>query len=197
MHAANSAGAVRFPMPFCNLARIGLGYVGYGTCLEGTEKALHLSTQLSAITSSKQGMSVGYNRTYIVDQEHARIGVIPFGYHDGFPRSLSGKGYVLIRGKKAPMIGMICMDFMMIDLSHIPEAHVGDEVTLFGPGLSPESIASWAETDVRELLVNIPNRVKRLWTNLELLPSRIDNEPASAERLSSSLFPFEKDSSSR
>lgn len=163
VHAANSGGAVRFPLPFCNLARIGLGFLGYGICLEGVNPVLTLSTKLTAINTGKMGESVSYRRTYTVKQEKERIGVVPFGYHDGFPRSLSNKGYVLIRGKKAPMIGAICMDFMMIDLTNIPEAQIGDEVLLFGLDLPPTTVASWIEIDVRELLVGLSNRVQRFW----------------------------------
>lgn len=198
IHAANSGGAVRFNLPFCNLARIGLGFVGYGVCLEGSKPVLSLKTTLSSVSYSNKGENVGYNRTYTVTREKERIGVIPVGYHDGFPRSVSGKGYVLIQGKKAPMIGTICMDFMMIDLTEIPEARVGDEVILFGPGLSVETIAAWGETNVREVLVSLPARVKRIWANPPLYPNilRTENE-SNPERLSSSFFPFEKDPNSR
>ena len=195
IHAANSGGAARFHLPFCNLARIGLGYVGYGPHLPGLESALSLKTQLVAIKPAKKGDTVGYNRLHTISQEETPIGVIPFGYFDGFPRSLSGKGYVLIRGKKAPMIGTICMDFMMIDLSGIPEACVGDEVTLFNTDLSAETVAAWAQTDVREILVNFPNRVKRLWTNT---PLRTNNDDTTnPERFSNPLFTFEKSPPSR
>lgn len=168
IHAANSAGAVRFPLPFCNMVRIGLGVVGSGICLEGTKPALTLSSQLASVSYSKKGESVGYNRTYTITKEKERIGVIPIGYHDGILRSLSGKGYVLVHGKKAPMIGTICMDFMMVDLTHIPEAVVGDEITLFGADLPVENLAAWGNTDVREVLTSLPSRVKRVWTNVPL-----------------------------
>src|ERR1700722_7309757 len=189
IHAANSGGAVRFPMPFCNLVRIGLGVIGYGICLEGIKPSLTLSTTLASITLSKKGETVGYNRTYTIKKEKARIGVIPVGYHDGFHRILSGKGYVLIHGKKAPMIGTICMDFMMIDLTDIPEARVGDEVLLFCPELSPHQIAAWGMTDVRELLVSLPMRVKRKW--------KYNDDATNTSKLSSSFLPFEKNSSPR
>jgi alanine racemase/UDP-N-acetylmuramoyl-tripeptide--D-alanyl-D-alanine ligase len=166
IHAANSGAAVRFNIPFCNLVRIGLGAVGYGYCLDGVKPALSFTSSLASISFSNKGETVGYNCTYKIKKHRSRIGVIPVGYHDGFHRVISGKGYVLIRGKKAPMIGTICMDFMMIDLTEVPEAEVGDEILLFGSGLSPEIIAAWAKTDVRELLAGLPLRVRRLWVNL-------------------------------
>jgi alanine racemase len=200
IHLANTGGAARFHLPFCNLARIGLGYVGLGTSLPDMKKALSLKTHLAAIKCVNQGENVGYNCLYTVTQEHARIGVIPFGYYDGFPRGLSSKGYVLISGKKAPMIGAICMDFMMIDLSDIPEAQVGDEVNLFNEELSIEHLASLAQTDVRELLVHLSARVHRLWTHEEV-PTivRINNGYINnfSERLSNPLLAVENSTVAR
>jgi alanine racemase len=198
IHAANSGGAVRFPLPFCNLVRIGLGLMGYGVCLEGVLPALSFSTRLSSICVREQGESISYNRTYTIAQEKEKIGVIPVGYHDGFHRALSGKGYVLIHRKKAPMIGMICMDFMMINLTDIPGVQVGDEVVLFGEGLPLEQIALWANTDVRELLASLPPRVRRHWIPPTYFMHPLRNEhDTTPERLSGSLYPVEKDPASR
>lgn len=167
VHAANSSGAARFQIPFCNLARIGLGVMGYGDCLPGVKPAYRFSTRLASITVRDRGETVGYQRLYTLVREKERIGVIPVGYHDGMHRNLSGKGYVLIRGKKAPMIGLICMDFMMINLTDIPEAEVGDEVILFGEGeLTPELIGQWGNSDLRETLANMPRRVERQWLHI-------------------------------
>jgi alanine racemase len=187
IHIANSAGAVRFDLSFCNLARIGLGYVGYGTSLPTANKALSLTTRLSAIKYAQKGESVSYHRSHIVTQDNTRIGVIPFGYFDGFPRVLSGQGYVLICGKKAPIIGVICMDFTMIDLSNIPEANVGDQVTIFDSNLSPEVIASWAQTDVREILAHLPHRIKRVWIHDDCSTNskRFSSPPCSIEKSTS------------
>ncbi len=190
IHAANSAAAVRFELPFCNLVRIGLGITGYGKCLEGSSPALSFTTRLASIGQIEKGETVGYNCSYTNQKDNARIGVIPVGYYDGLPRALSNKGYVLIRDKQAPMVGTICMDFMMIDLTEIPEAEVGDEVIIFGPGLSAELLATWAKTDVRELLVNIPSRVKRIWTNPPLIMTTGKDQDELPERLPSSAFPL-------
>ncbi len=203
IHAANSGGAARFHLPFCNMARIGLGYVGLGPSFPGTQTALSLKTHLAAIKRAKRGETVGYNRSHQVAHEEARIGVLPFGYFDGFPRSLSGKGYVLIRQKKAPMVGTVCMDFMMIDLTEIPEASVGDEVILFDAHLSAETVAAWAQTDVREILVGLPNRVKRIWENettfkeICTIAEERHVDITHPERFSNALFHFETDPASR
>lgn len=152
VHAANGPG-VRFSLPFCNLIRIGVPLF---------ESALTLETHLSFIHEAKKGQTVGYHRTYPVKQDMP-IGVIPFGYYDGLHRHYKEKGYVRIHGKKAPMIGNICMDFLMVDLTLIPEAKVGDVVTIFDQDLPPQTVASWGNTDVRELLVSIGPRTKRLY----------------------------------
>ena len=186
IHAASSSGAARFSLPFCNLTRIGLAVVGYGICPENVQPALKLTTSLSTITPCKKGESVGYNCTFNMQRDKGRVGVIPYGYFDGYPRSSSGKGYVLIRGKKAPMIGTICMDFTLIDLTDIPEAQVGDQVTLFDSSLSPEMLAEWSQTDVREILARISPRVKRIWINPLLMEKKDENRRS--ERLPSPLL---------
>lgn len=167
IHAANTPGAVRFSLPFCNLARVGL---------ELLNGALSLTSHLHAIHWVKKGESVGYLRAHTIEKESLRVGVIPFGYCDGFHRSIIGKGYVLIHGKKAPMIGSLFMDFMMVDLSEIPEAELGDQVTLFNRELPLETIAEWENTDVREILVRLSPRIERKWKNEQkpiTLPSSV------------------------
>jgi Alr-MurF fusion protein len=190
IHAGNSGGAVRFPMPFCNLVRIGLGTFGIGCCLPGSQLALQFTTKLAAVKKCTQGETVGYHCNYSFDQGEGVVGVIPVGYHDGFLRSLCNQGYVLIRGKKAPMIGTVCMDFMMVNLTLIPEATVGDEVCIFGPELPPETLAQWAKTDVREILASIPARIRRQWINSS---NGREYELSNPERISSPLFSLKKD----
>lgn len=193
VHAANSAGALRFDLPFCNLSRIGLALFGLGPFSSPLKPALSLETHLASIANCRQGESVGYERTFFL-QKDTRIGVIPFGYHDGLHRKFSGKGHVLIRGKKAPFTGMVCMDFTMIDLSEIPEAAVGDSVTLFDQVLRPETVAAWGSTDVREVLACLGPRVKRVFKYPT--PSRKKDDKACQERLPRPLCTIEKDPSS-
>lgn len=159
IHVANSPASLRFDLPFCNMARVGVALFGVG--VPNLQPALSLESQLCSIRTCKKGETIGYNRTFLVEKE-MRMGVIPFGYHDGWHRRYSGKGYVLIHGKKARMVGTICMDFMMVDLSEIPEAKVGDRVTLFNSELSPETVAQWGGTDVREVIACLGPRVKRI-----------------------------------
>ncbi|MCC5832881.1 MAG: alanine racemase [Chlamydiales bacterium] len=153
IHAANGPG-IRFSIPFCNLIRVGLPLF---------ESALTLESPLSFIKQAKKGEKVGYHCAYTLKRD-TPIGVIPLGYYDGVHRHYKEKGYVLIHGKRAPMIGNICMDFLMLDLSAVPEAKIGDSVTLFNQTtLRPESLAAWGNTDVRELLVSIGPRTKRIY----------------------------------
>jgi alanine racemase/UDP-N-acetylmuramoyl-tripeptide--D-alanyl-D-alanine ligase len=199
IHAASSCAAVRFTLPFCNLARIGLGLMGYGVCLKESKPVFQLKTYLAAINNGYKGESVGYNCTYTVCRQEEKIGVIPFGYHDGFRKSISGKGYVLIHGKKAPIIGTICMDFMMIDLTEIPEVRIGDEVFLFNSQVSPEEVAAWAQMDVRELLANLSLRIKREWINHTI--SKEDSirkgHDTGSKRLPNTSISFKEDSPTR
>src|SRR5262249_27483338 len=108
-----------------------------------------------------QGETVGYSQSYRVQREKEKIAILPIGYYDGLHLNYSGKGYVLIHGKKAPMVGRICMDFMMVNVTDIPEAQIGDKVLIFGSTLPIETVASWGTSNVRELMVCLGTRIKR------------------------------------
>lgn len=166
VHAANTAGALRFALPFCNLARIGIGIFGLYSSTEEREKisyspALTLESSIASIHICKQGETVGYVPGYTVVQAEERVAVVSIGYHDGIHLPYSEKGYVLIRGKRAPLIGRICMDFLMVNVSEVEEAEVGDTVLLFGKELPAETFASFAKTNVRELIACLGPRVAR------------------------------------
>lgn len=181
VHIANGPGALRFFLPFCNLVRIGLPLFGYGGSPH-LRPALTFETYLSFISTPQKGETVGYSCAYLIEKDQMRLGVIPVGYYDGIHRHYKEKGYVRVRGKLAPMVGNICMDFMMIDLTDIPEAQIGDSVTLFDAALSPELVAKWGNTDVRELLTCIGPRTKRIFHY--------------EQRFSDAIFPLEENSPS-
>lgn len=176
-HAANSAAIARFNFPAFNMARIGLAAYGLYAS-PATEKALELRLAVSLISRivginvCKAGESISYGRNYKVEKEEQRIAVLPIGYFDGIHRAYSGKGSVIIRGKAAPMVGNICMDFMMVDVTHIPQASVGDPVLVFGEDdygnyLSPEDLAYQGGSIVYELITCLGPRIQRIFVNEE------------------------------
>lgn len=136
-HCANSAGLMELPKTHMDMVRAGIILYGMTPSEEVKKETLSLKPLLSLkshivhIKHVPKGTPISYGGTYVTDKE-LRIATIPVGYADGYPRSLSGKGYVLIHGKKAPILGRICMDQFMADIEDIPEAQNGSEVTLIG-----------------------------------------------------------------
>ena len=136
-HISNSAGIVDLPEYNLNLVRAGIILYGLWpsdeVCKENIDLCplLSLKSHLVHVKTLEAGRSISYGGTFRTDTEK-RIATVPVGYGDGYPRSLSNKGYVLIRGKRAPICGRVCMDQFMVDVTDIPEAKPGDEVTLIG-----------------------------------------------------------------
>lgn len=172
-HAANSSGAMRFHFPAFNMARIGLAVYGLYSS-QATKEALELRLALSLISRivginiCKQGETISYGRSYQVQREKQSIGVLPIGYFDGLHRNYSGKGSVIVRGQKAPMVGKICMDFMMIDVTDIPNATPGDSVLIFGEDeygqyISPEELATRGDSIIHELITCLGPRIQRIF----------------------------------
>ena len=153
-HAASSNILGNYDLSFCNLSRIGLR-------LFYPNPVITLHAKLLSVKTVKQGESVGYGRHYIAQKAKERVGVISIGYHDGWHLAYSEKGTVWLHGKFAPMIGKICMDFQMIDLTDIPEARVGDDIELIGPHLPLDHVAKTFEMNPRHLLASLGNRIER------------------------------------
>ena len=112
------------------------------------------------------GTAIGYGATFVTDHETV-VATIPIGYGDGYPRALSNKGSILIHGKKAPILGRICMDQTMVDISDIPEAKEGDEVVVIGKNgdneLSAEEVSELAGSFNYELLCDLGKRIPRVY----------------------------------
>lgn len=172
-HAVNSAAMARFYFPQFNMARIGLGVYGLYAS-DAAEKAMDLrlafslQTRIAGINICRRGDTVSYGRSYSVQKDLQRIAVLPIGYFDGLHRSYSGKGCVAIRGQLAPMVGKICMDFMMVDVTDIPFAEVGDPVLIFGEDehgmfLPPEQLAVQGNSIVHELITCLGPRIQRIF----------------------------------
>lgn len=136
-HCSNSAGILTMPQANLSLVRAGITLYGLSPSEEVTKDILSLRPVLSLksrlvyVKEIEAGTPVSYGGTFVA-RERMRIATVPVGYGDGYPRSLSNQGSVLIRGKRAPILGRICMDQFMVDVSHIPDAVEGDEVTLIG-----------------------------------------------------------------
>lgn len=172
-HAANSSGALRFHFPHFNMVRIGLAVYGLYPS-EATRKALELRLAISLISRivginyCRMGDTISYGRTYRVEKTDQKIAVLPIGYFDGLHRNYSGRGHVIIRGQKAPMVGKICMDFMMVDVTDIPHVAPGDPVLIFGEDeygdyLSPEDLALKGDSIIHELITCLGPRIQRVF----------------------------------
>ncbi len=172
-HASNSSAAIRFHLPHYNMVRIGLALYGLhaSSTVEKTLElrlALSLTSRIVGINICHLGESVSYGRSYLVEHDNQRIAVLPIGYFDGFHRNYSGKASVLIAGQNAPMVGNICMDYMMVDVSNIPNIKVGDPVLIFGEDelgnyLSPENLAQSGNSIIHELITCLGPRIQRIF----------------------------------
>lgn len=164
-HALNSAGITRFPNYQFDMVRLGIGLYGIepnGNQQNELRPISTLKTVISQIRNVKKGESVGYGRKGKVVQD-MRIAIIAIGYADGFSRIFSnGNGEVMVNGKLAKVIGNVCMDMTMIDISNI-EAEEGDSVIVFGENPSIIDLATKANTIPYEILTNVSDRVKRVY----------------------------------
>lgn len=173
VHAANSAAIVRFPQSHFSLVRPGIMLYGYHTLPKGVpcpelKPALSLRTTVMQLRTIKPGDSVSYNRTFVAKRT-STIAVLPIGYADGYNRRLSNKGFVLIDGKRAPIVGLVCMDMTMVDVTDIASIRVGDSVTLIGresqDAIWADDIAEWTGTIPYEILCAIGPRIPRVYQN--------------------------------
>lgn len=136
-HCSNSAAILEMPQANMDMVRAGITTYGLYPSEEVSKDIVPLRAAMSLYShivyckTIHAGQSVSYGGLFTA-QKDTRVATIPVGYGDGYPRSLSGRGYVLIHGKKAPILGRVCMDQFMVDISEIPEAMDGDKVTLLG-----------------------------------------------------------------
>lgn len=164
-HIANSSAIYRHPQLQMGMVRLGIGLYGIDSAKEMQHRLLPvtaLKTTISQIKNIQKGESIGYSREGIASVD-SRIATVRIGYADGYPRILSkGKGKMLINGNPVPVIGNICMDMTMLDVTGIDAAE-GDTVTVFGEEPSVNDVADWADTIPYEILTNISQRVKRVY----------------------------------
>ncbi|MDR1125677.1 MAG: alanine racemase [Deltaproteobacteria bacterium] len=170
-HCCNSAGTMDMPQAHLDMVRPGMALYGltpWGNILEEKadrwpiqlEPAMKLIARLTYVKDLPKGAKVGYGAAFTAPADMV-LGTLPIGYADGYTRMLSGKAHGLVNGRKAPLVGRVCMDQCMIDLSGVPDPKIGDEVILFGPGLPVDELAGALGTINYELICMVRNRVPR------------------------------------
>lgn len=170
IHLANSAAIMDHPPAWLTLVRPGLVLYGYAPSPAVTplpvRPVLSLKTRIIYMKEVPPGTTLGYGRTFEA-RRHTRVASLALGYDDGLPRLVSNRGHVLVRGRRAPIIGRISMDLTTVDVTDIPGAALLDEVTVIGATgdevLGADLIAAWAETISWEVLCGIGSRVPRLY----------------------------------
>lgn len=161
-HLLNSSGIERFPEAAYDYVRIGIGLYGTGSVSGGLKNVCTLKTSISQIHKVSAGESIGYNRKETVNTDSV-IAVLPVGYADGLSRRLGNrKGRVLIKGKEAPIVGDLCMDMLMVDITGI-KAKEGDSATIFSDQIPISKLADQLDTIPYEILAGISARVKRVY----------------------------------
>lgn len=172
-HMCNSAGIIEFSDNFLNMTRSGIMTYGLYPSKEVNKAnlelhpALQLKSHVAFVKTVGKGFTVSYGSTYTTNKENTVIATVPVGYGDGYPRALSNKGKVLIHGQYAPIVGRVCMDQFMVDVTDIPNVQQGDEVTLVGTDgdkrISVEEVADNAYSFNYEFCCGINKRVPRVY----------------------------------
>jgi len=175
-HIANSAGIIEFPEAYFNMVRCGIATYGiYPSDVVNQNDiklipAMELKTHVIYVKDVEAGVGISYGATYVTDQQR-RIATIPVGYADGYSRNLSNHGKVIIHGKYAPIVGRICMDQFMVDVTDIEEVKQGDLVTLLGRDgdafISAEELAEWSHSFAYELVCTVGKRIPRVYIEPE------------------------------
>ncbi len=165
-HLCNSSAIARHPELHFDMVRLGLGLYGIdgsSTIQQKLSNVGRLKTSIAQIKKVPSTETVGYNRQGILSRDTV-IGTVCIGYADGISRRLgNGKGYMLLRGQAVPIVGNVCMDMCMLDITDVPDAQEGDEVLVFGKELPVTQLAKWADTIPYEILTGISQRVKRIY----------------------------------
>lgn len=171
LHAAASDASLRFPWARLGMVREGISLYG---CAEGYDDidlrpAMRFETRVAYVKQIEEGDTVGYGRTYTAASA-MRVATLPAGYGDGYPRSCSDKAYVLIQGTECPVIGRVCMDQLMVDVSRLDGVKPGDEAVLMGRQgngcISASRLAAWAGTISYEILCAPHARVPVIYENI-------------------------------
>lgn len=171
IHAANTSGCMRFPEAHFDMIRLGLGIYGINPVPiaignPALQCPIALVSKIGGIRTLPRGHPISYGKQFFTERE-SRIALLPIGYHDGLSSRLSKVGYVKIRGRKAPIVGAICMDFTMVDVTDIPAAVVGDPALIFGSwrgeAIPVEEVAELAQISAHNLLCRLSDRIQRIY----------------------------------
>ena len=193
LHAANTASLLRFPAMALDMVRIGVGLYGISPAAEpdsafsaeavGLVPVLTWKAMLVRVHNVAAGESVSYGATWTAERD-SRVGVVAVGYADGFRRALSNKGSMLVRGKRVPVVGTICMDMCMVDLTDLPGADVGDEAVLIGVDgaeqTTLEDLAALCDTIPHEISTSIGDRPARVYQRAGqpvAVQTKVDQQP--------------------
>jgi len=172
-HAANSAGALYYPQARFDLVRLGISLYGLRPNAQhaapiSLQPALSLRSHVARLRTLPAGSSISYGRTYVTERP-TPVALVPVGYGDGYHRALSGKGAVLVNGVRAPIVGRVCMDQFVVDVSACGVVRLNDPVVILGRQgggqISAEEVAAWAGTINYEVTTALLNRAPRVYIN--------------------------------
>lgn len=182
-HCSNSAGIIDVPEANFDIVRAGISTYGLYPSEEvdktnvKLKPALALKSHVAFVKEIERGTPVSYGGTFVA-KEKMKIATIPVGYADGYPRSLSNKGYVLIRGKKAPILGRVCMDQFMVDVTQIEGVSFGDKVTMIGKdgnGILPVEVLSELSGRFNyEFVCDLGKRIPRVYVRDGKIAEQVD-----------------------
>ncbi len=166
-HMANSAAVLSMPGAHFDMVRPGIMLYGYGySGVKGLKPVISIKSKILLLKTVPKDTPISYGRTFIT-KRRSTIATIPFGYADGYSRKLSNKGDVLIKGKRAPIAGRVCMDTVMIDVTGIPDVNYNSKVVIIGKQgkekITAEELAEKTGTIPYEVLTSIGQRVKRVY----------------------------------
>jgi alanine racemase len=171
VHMANSAAVLTEPAAYCTMVRPGLMLYGYAPSPHVASRArlrpaMRLRTRIAQTRVVPAGTPVGYGGTWVAARR-STIATLPIGYADGYHRTASNRGEMLLRGRRVPVVGRVCMDHVMLDVTGAGGVAPGDAVTVFGPphdgAPTADDVAGWSETIAYEVLTSVGKRVPRVY----------------------------------
>lgn len=170
-HVANSAATLDLPETHLDMVRCGIAIYGLYPSSEVSRRvelrpAMTLKARIGRVRTLPAGSSVSYGRTYTT-RRATRVALIPFGYGDGYSRALSNRGQVLVRGRRVPIVGRVCMDLFVVDVSAVPDVREGDEVVILGrqgdQAITADELAEALDTINYEIVTALAARVPRVY----------------------------------